>query len=60
MKKRSFWLLAIFLFSISISACNRKAGCPAYESAGAKTNRKGELSTKSGKSQLFPQKMRKG
>ncbi len=43
---------------LSFGACQRKSGCPATESAQVKTNRKGELSTKGGKSQLFPKQMR--
>ncbi|MEM9846388.1 MAG: hypothetical protein AAF847_00760 [Bacteroidota bacterium] len=38
---------------MAIFSCSPKAGCPASENAVAKVNRKGELSTKGGKSQLF-------
>ena len=47
------------LFSVGTSSCSRKSGCPAYETTTAKTNRKGELSTKSGSSNLFSKKMRR-
>lgn len=53
-------LLICLLASIALSfgACQRKSGCPATENAQVKTNRKGELPTKGGKSQLFPKQMR--
>ncbi len=41
------------------SSCNRKAGCPANEQLHTQSNRKGQLSTKRGSSNLFPKKMRK-
>ncbi len=44
--------------ALNFGACQRKSGCPATERAQVKTNRKGELSTKGGKSQLFPKQMR--
>lgn len=50
-------LLATFL--IPSAGCAPKYGCPVYETTQAPTNRKGELSTKGGKSNLFPKHMRK-
>lgn len=44
--------LALFL-SLSLGGCSPKAGCPASAEATAKVNRKGELSSKKGNSQLF-------
>lgn len=51
--------MALLLCVPSFSACNRRSGCPAYESLHNKTNSKGELSKKSGNTHLFPKKMRK-
>lgn len=53
------FVCSLFATSASLSSCSRKSGCPAYESAKAPTNRKGELSTKGGSSNLFPKNMRK-
>lgn len=51
-------LLIIIVLGASIqlssTACSRKSGCPAYDTLKAPVNRKGELSTKGGKSGLFP------
>ncbi len=52
-------LLFLFAFFTALSSCSRKTGCPANESLHAKTNRKGDLSTQRGSTQLFPKKMRK-
>jgi len=55
-----FFLLAATLFTAgTTSSCSRKTGCPAYEEAHVKPNKKGKLSTKRGSSNLFPKKMRK-
>lgn len=54
-------LLIVMLSALSpvlLSSCSRKTGCPSYETVHTKTNRKGELSTKRGKSSLFPKNMR--
>lgn len=51
--------LALGSFLVPTTGCSPKYGCPAYESAHAPTNRKGELSKKGGKSNLFPKHMRK-
>lgn len=53
-------LLSVLAISaVGTSACSRKTGCPAYESAQTRTNRKGELPSKRGKSNLFPKEMRR-
>ncbi len=60
--KRLVFLLFITIFATAgttLSSCSRKSGCPAYDSAKAQTNRKGELSTKRGKSSLFPKDMQR-
>jgi len=60
--KRIFFAFCLGLFlltSVGSSSCSRKSGCPAYESLHAKKNRKGELKTKKGKSELFSKKARK-
>ncbi|NUN99789.1 MAG: hypothetical protein HUU01_04145 [Saprospiraceae bacterium] len=52
-------LICLGMFGIGTSSCNRKSGCPAYENATVKANRKGELPSKGGKSGLFPKKMKR-
>lgn len=47
------------LSNVTFSACSQKSGCPAYDSLRAPVNRKGELSTKGGKSNLFPKDAQK-
>ena len=47
------------LTTVTTSSCNRGTGCPAQENLRAKTNRKGDLSTKRGQSALFPKKMKR-
>jgi len=61
-KKYAGFLFIAFLslFFISNSSCNRKTGCPVNERAHVKPNKKGQLPTKGGKSNLFPKNMRKG
>ncbi len=63
MKVRSsvmlLFCLCLGMMWVSSSSCNRKSGCPAYEQATTKANRKGQLSTKGGKSELFPKKMKR-
>jgi len=59
MKKTIYLLLALFLLG-TVASCSPKVGCPVTETARPKTNRKGELSSKRGKSQLFPKNMRRG
>jgi len=56
-----FGLILAVLTTLSplvLSSCSRKTGCPANETVHTKTTRKGELSTKRGKSSLFPKNMR--
>ncbi len=63
MKKILFALIITGLAisgSVTLSSCNRKAGCPAYDSLKAPVTRKGELSTKRGSSGLFPKDLNKG
>jgi len=48
--------LALLIASISTQSCSRKSGCP-YNNTKPKTNRKGELKGKRGKTKLFPKKM---
>lgn len=51
---------ALFCISGTMTSCgSNKTGCPINEQAKGKVNRKGELSNKKGKSNLFPKKMRK-
>ncbi|MFK8009144.1 MAG: hypothetical protein AB8H03_22480 [Saprospiraceae bacterium] len=61
MKKFKLLLLCSSLLLVLpfVSSCSKKTGCPVNETVGKSTNRKGELSTKRGKSNLFPKKMRK-
>ena len=62
MKKYLFlFLLTAFsvLMAASWTGCSKKTGCPMTESVGAKTNKKGEFSSKRGNSNLFPKDMRK-
>jgi hypothetical protein len=56
----ALFALCALLAMASLPACNsQKTGCPINEEAGrANTNKKGELSTKRGKSNLFPKGMR--
>jgi len=60
-KKYSFLIFAAFLgfFLINTSSCNKKTGCPINENAHVKPNKKGQLPTKRGKSNLLPKNMRK-
>jgi hypothetical protein len=44
----------VFTISATTSSCTRKVGCPANEAAHVKPNRKGELPTSGGRTQLFP------
>ncbi len=50
---------ALLLSSGLSSSCSRKTGCPVNENVHVKPNRKGELPTKGGSSNLFSKKMRK-
>jgi hypothetical protein len=59
-QKKHLLYLLLGLFLVGGTACQRKSGCPTAEYTQMKTNRKGELSSKGGKSQLFPKHMRRG
>lgn len=62
MKKVINFLIITALLSSStiiFTACSQKSGCPAYDSLKAPVNRKGELSTKGGRSSLFPKDAQK-
>jgi len=51
---------ALFCISGTMTACgSNKTGCPINEQQKGKVNKKGQLSNKKGKSNLFPKKMRK-
>lgn len=52
-----FFLLAAA--STTFTSCSPKVGCELNEGLGPKTDRKGKLSTKRGKSQLFDKKKRR-
>lgn len=63
--RSNFRPFALFMLCFSLLAlsalpgCSRKSGCPTAENATkGTTNKKGELNTKGGKSNLFPKKMR--
>lgn len=50
----------ILLFAGTFSSCgSNKTGCPVNENVHTKSDRKGNLSTKRGKSSLFPKNMKK-
>lgn len=55
-----FFIFSLFI-SLSLASCSKKTGCPMNDPAnvGASTNKKGQLSTKRGNSNLFPKNMRK-
>lgn len=60
-KKCLFWFVFTaftLLFAASFTSCAKKSGCPVNETVGAKTNKRGEFSTKRGSSNLFPKDMR--
>ncbi len=62
MKKFVYSFIFLLFLSMTVTtgtSCNRGYGCPSTENLGAKTNRKGQLSSKKGQSNLFPKKMRK-
>lgn len=53
--------LVFFLATVNttFTSCSPKVGCELNEGLGPKTNKKGDLSTKRGKSSLFGKKQRK-
>jgi hypothetical protein len=61
MKLRNLVLPVFLAFAVvGLTSCgSNKTGCPVNENAHVKTNSKGELPTKRGKSNLFPKNMRK-
>ncbi len=53
-------VMGLFCFSATLISCGGpKSGCPVNEKAKTRVNKKGELSSKKGKSNLFPKKVRK-
>ncbi|GLR17979.1 hypothetical protein [Portibacter lacus] len=61
--KKIIFILGVFLLLVTanttFSSCSPKVGCELNEGMSPKTNRKGELSTKRGSSNLFDKKKRK-
>ena len=57
MKKGIFLVLSIFIL-FALASCSRGSGCPS-ETASGNLNKKNQLRTTSGKSNLFDKKMRK-
>ena len=51
--------LCIISFAMVNTSCTKKVGCPVNENVNAKSGRKGKLSNRKGKSNLFPKKMRR-
>lgn len=61
-KKTTILLMVMALFSfgpVFTSCGGPKSGCPINEKAKTRVNKKGQLSGKKGKSNLFPKKVRK-
>ena len=60
-KKTSIFLILLVFaaFLVPSTGCAPKYGCAVYETTKPPTNRKGELSKKGGKSNLFPKHMRR-
>ena len=61
---RKFLLFCCLFCCLSLtlgtfSSCTKKTGCLVTENVHSKPGRKGQLSTKRGKSNLFPKEMRK-
>lgn len=54
-----FFLGFMILGASSLTSCSKKTGCPINEEMGPNVNRKGELSMKRGKTNLFDKKTRK-
>jgi hypothetical protein len=59
MKLSVFVLAVMAVLALSSLSCSPKTGCPVTETTKVKTNRKGELKTKSGSTHLFPKHMRR-
>ncbi len=62
-KLKLLFLLSSFILTVSFlsTSCSKKSGCPMNDPAnvGAKTSKKGKMSTKRGKSSLFPNKKKR-
>ncbi|MEZ4986795.1 MAG: hypothetical protein R2795_17450 [Saprospiraceae bacterium] len=54
-----FIVCLLLLAGSGLQSCSKKSGCPAIASTKVKTKRNGELSTKRGKSTLFPKDMQR-
>jgi len=61
LKNLLIYSFLLLLFGVVSSSCSKKTGCPMNDpdKVGAKTSKKGALSTKKGSSSLFPKKMKK-
>ncbi len=49
----------LLITSSTMTSCTKKTGCAINENVHTKTGKKGKMSTKRGKSNLFPKEMRK-
>jgi hypothetical protein len=58
MKNILLFGLFLFVFAVLFSSCSRGSGCPA-ESAAGNVDKRGQLTTKPGKSALFDKKTTK-
>ena len=59
--KLIFLIASLLVVSLFVSACSsNKTGCPVNENVHVKTDKKGGMSSKGGKSNLFPKHMRSG
>ena len=56
---RLIYFLCLLIFVSISSSCSKKTGCPINEKTHVKTNKKGLLSSKGGKSNLFDKKTRR-
>ena len=55
-----FSFLSFLFLTGTLSSCGtNKTGCPMNENVGAKANKKGQMPSKRGNSNLFPKDMRK-
>ena len=59
--KLTFLIASFLVVSLFVSACgSNKTGCPINDGAHVKTDKKGNMSSNRGKSNLFPKNMRSG
>jgi thioredoxin-related protein len=59
--KLVFLIASLLVVSLFFSACgSNKSGCPINENTHVKTDKKGNMSSNRGKSNLFPKNMRSG